>query len=156
LREDQTVVPGPPGRVRGEPGYYAWLVEGLDARPSVVQQTARVGSYTIVSAGTTVEADLRVPISELDGPVYEAADAQRWRVFSSLFSRDYLFPYFKSRRSALLELNREIRASRYAAFAEFAAWYYHDVITRVVALLDERGLVAVPEGSYRYAIRTSR
>ena len=158
LFEDKTLIPGPPERGRRGEGYYAWMLEGLDRPASVHRQSARVGRYTVFSVGTGVEEDLRVQIDELrsEGPVYEAEDAERWRLFASLFSRDYLFPHFKSMRGDLLDLHLGLRSARYTAFAEFAAWYYHDMTTRVVEALATGGRIAAPASSYKYAIRTGR
>jgi hypothetical protein len=158
LADDQTLIPGPPRRNRETGNYYAWLVESSGRAPLVGKQSDRVGAYTVYSVGTEREDNVRIQIEELrtEGPVFESEDAGRWRVFSSVFSRDYLLPYLKSRRSGLLDLHRRVRSSRYAAFAEFAAWYYQELATLVVDGLVERNDIAAPESSYKYAIRTAR
>jgi len=157
--DDQTLMPGPPRRGRGGTGYYAWLIEGTLPESAVIRQDARVGRYTVYSVGTGVQDEVRIQIQALrdeGSPVFEAADAERWRVFSSVFSRDHLFPYFKSRRSALLDLHGTLRSSRYAAFAEFVAWYYQGVVERTVRGLVAAGRIVRPESSFRYAMRTGR
>jgi hypothetical protein len=158
LMEDRTLMPDPPSR--GSSGdYYAWLVEGESPVAPIVTQSARVGRHTVYSVGTGIREDLRIPISELEAagsPVLEFEDAERWRVFSNIFSRDFLLPPLKARRAALLELHGEIRAGRYTAFAEFAAWYYQELVSRVVRSLVQEGYVVAPESAYTYAIRTGR
>lgn len=158
LMEDRTLMPGPPSRGPSG-GYYAWLIEGGSPVAPIVTQSARVGRHTVYSVGTGVHEDLRIPISELEAdgsPVLEFEDAERWRVFCSLFARDFLFPPLKARRNALLELHGTVRAGRYTAFAEFAAWYYQELVSRVGRSLVQQGYIVAPESSYTYAIRTGR
>lgn len=158
LMEDGTLMPGPPSRGPSG-GYYAWLVEGTSPVAPVVTQSARVGRHTVYSVGTGVHDDVRIPISELEAdgsPVLEFEDAERWRVFSNIFARDFLFPPLKARRGALLELHGTVRAGRYTAFAEFAAWYCQELVSRVVRSLEEQSYIVAPESTYTYAIRTGR
>jgi len=158
LLDDQTLIPGPPRRARRGEGYYAWMTEGTAPRPLVKRESARVGRYTVVSLGTAPEENPRIQIEDLrgQGPVFESQDAGRLRVFSSVFSRDNLFPYFKSRRGALLELHPQLRSARYTAFGEFAAWYYQMLVTQVTVALSESGRITPPESTYQYAVRTGR
>lgn len=158
LLEDQTLVPRPPRRGSRSDGYYAWLVEGNAPAPTVRRETARVGRYTVVSIGTGTEENLRIQIEELRGQglVLESQDADRWRIFASVFSRDHLFPYFKARRPELLDLHESVRSSRYTAFGEFAAWYYQMVVTRVTEMLVADGRITAPETRYKYAVRNGR
>jgi hypothetical protein len=158
LREDGTLVPAPPRRGRSGDAYYAWMIEGAGLIPPVRTRSDRVGRYTVYSVGTGVEENLRIQIEALrsEGPVFEPEDAERWRVFSSLFARDHLFPLLKSKRSGLLDLHRTVRSAGYAAFAEFAAWYYQELVSQAVGLLVAGGELVPPESSYKYAIRTGR
>lgn len=158
LMEDRTLMPFPPSR--GSSGeYYAWLIESGGSVVPIVTQSARVGRHTVYSVGTGVHQDLRIPISELEAggsPILEFEDAERWRVFCNLFARDFLFPPLKARRGALLELHGTVRAGRYTAFAEFAAWYYQELVSRVVRSLVQQSYIVAPESTYTYAIRTGR
>jgi hypothetical protein len=158
LLDEQTLIAGPPRRSRRGEGYYAWLIEGSDTAPLVQRESARVGRYTVVSVGTEPEENPRIQIDRLrgQGPVFESQDAQRWRVFGSVFARDNLLPYFKSRRSDLLGLHEGVRSARYAAFAEFATWYYHMIVAGVAETLDDAGRITAPESTYQYAVRTGR
>ena len=158
LYEDQTLMPPPPRRGRRGDGYYAWMIEGEVTPRLIVQQAARVGRYEVRSVGPVVEENPRIQIDTVaeSGPVYESEDARRWRVFVSVFSRDYLLPYIKSRRSGLIEITGGIEASRYTALAELFVWYYHSVVARVADFLVDTGRVELPESSYRYALRSAR
>ncbi len=158
--DDKTLLAGGEprrARRRGE-GYYAWMTEG-DAGPAhLVRQTRSAGRYQVVSVGTVPEENLRVRIDDLrsEAPVYESEDARKWRIFASVFSRDYLLPYFKSQRSTFISLHEQIRASRYTALAEFIAWYYQSVVADATARLVSTGHIEAPEASFKYAIQSRR
>jgi len=158
--DDRTLLAGSEprrARRRGQ-GYYAWMTEG-DAGPRhLVHQTRRVGRYQVVSVGSVPEENLLVRIDDLrlEAPVYENEDARKWRVFASVFSRDYLLPYFKSQRDRFIGLHEQIRASRYSALAEFIAWYYQSVVADVIAQFVSIELIEAPETSYKYAIQSRR
>jgi hypothetical protein len=134
------------------------MIEGEVVPRLVVQQSARVGRHEVRSIGPVVEENPRIQIEEVaaGGAVYESEDANRWRVFTSVFSRDYVLPYIKSRRQGLIELTGGVEASRYTALAELFAWYYNSVVTRVADVLVESGRIEAPETSYRYALRSAR
>ena len=158
--DDKTLLAGGAPRRAGRrgQGYYAWMTEG-DAGPNhLVRQTRRIGRYQVVSVGTVPEESLRVRIDDLrsEAPVYENEDARKWRVFASVFSRDYLLPYFKSERSNFISLHEQIRASRYTALAEFIAWYYQSVVADATARLVSTGHIEAPETSYKYAVQSRR
>ena len=158
LFDDQTLTPPPPRRGRRGTAYYAWMVEG-EANPTpIVIQSARVGRHEVFSVGPVPETTLRVQIDELAGvgPVYGSEDARRWRVFSSVFSRDYLFPYLKAQRGTLLDLHAEVESAGYTAFGEFVAWYYQALVGRVADSLAGRGRIDAPETSLKYALREAR
>jgi hypothetical protein len=158
LFEDQTLMPNPPRRGRRGVAYYVWMVEGATDDAYLVLRSDRVGRHEVFSVGPVADLDLRVQLDELaqDGPVYEAADARSWRVFTSTFSRDYLLPYLKSQRDGLRQVHSEIEASKYSAFGEFMAWYYQALICQVADSLDTLGLIETPETSFRYALRERR
>ena len=156
--DDKTMMPGPPKR-EGRSGYYIWFFEGEAPGPSrVYRGSERVGRYQVYAVGPTVEENVRVEIEELrqQAPVYEYDDARRWRSFGAAFSRDHLLPYFKAQRRRLLDLHSEIYASRYSAFSEFVAMYYHSVVSRVVDGLVRSGRIESPETTFRYALRSGR
>ena len=158
--DDRTLLAGGAPRRAGRrgQGFYAWMTEG-DAGPShLIRQTRRIGRYQVVSVGTVPEESLLVRIDDLrsEAPVYENEDARKWRVFASVFSRDYLLPYFKSERSNFISLHEQIRASRYTALAEFIAWYYQSVVADTTARLVSIGHIEAPETFYKYAIQSRR
>jgi hypothetical protein len=158
LFDDQTLMPGAPRRARRGEEYYAWMVEGEQNRSYMVRQTARVGRHQVFSVGPVAEENLRIQIDVLaqEGPVYETEDARRWRVFTRVFSRDYLLPYIKAQRSQFLELHSNIEASRYSALAEFVAWYYQELVHRTADSLVASGRIEAPGTSYKYALREPR
>ncbi len=158
LYDDQTLMPGAPRRARRGEEYYAWMVEGQENRSYMVRQRARVGRHQVFSVGPVAEENLRIQIDALaqEGPVYETEDARRWRVFTSVFSRDYLLPYIKSQRSQFLDIHSNIEASKYSALAEFVAWYYQELVQRTADSLVASGRIEAPETSYKYALREPR
>jgi hypothetical protein len=154
--DDKTLMPGPPRRKRRGSGFYAWLIEGDGGPEHIVRQSRQVGRHRVVSVGPVPSENLRVRLDDVTGPVYGDQDARRWRVFSSIFSRDHLLPFLKSKRSEFIELHESIRASKYSAFAEFLAWYYQSLVAGVTDNLVSSGLIKAPQDSYTYAIRSSR
>ena len=158
LYDDKTLMPTPPRRARRNEAYYVWMVEGEQNRDYLVRQTARVGRHQVFSVGPVAEDNLRIQIDELanEGPVYETEDARRWRVFASVFSRDYILPYLKAQRGDILDVHPEIEASRYSALAEFVAWYYQELVQRTADSLVVNGRIEAPETSYKYALREPR
>ncbi len=158
LFDDKTLLPGAPRRARRGDTYYAWMVEGEENRRYLVRQSARVGRHVVFAVGPVPEENLRIQIDAVaeEGPIYETEDARRWRVFASVFSRDYILPYIKSQRSDLLNVHSTIDASRYSAFAEFVAWYYQELVGRTADALAATGRIEAPETSYKYALREAR
>ncbi len=154
--DDKTLMPGPPRRARRGAGFYAWLIEGSGGPAHIYRQARQVGRHRIVSVGPAPEEDLRISLEDVDGPVYGDQDARRWRVFASIFSRDYVLPFLKSKRGEFIELHETVRASKYAAFAEFLAWYYQSLVAGVIDSLVSSGRIKAPETSYKYALRSSR
>jgi hypothetical protein len=158
LFDDKTLMPGAPRRARRGDTYYAWMVEGEENRNYLVNQTARVGRHQVFSVGPVTEENVRIQIDVVaqEGPVYETEDARRWRVFTSVFSRDYLLPYIKSQRSDFINIHSNIDASKYSALAEFVAWYYQELVERTAEYLVRSGRIEAPESSYKYALREAR
>jgi hypothetical protein len=155
--QDKTLMPPPPTRVRND-RFYAWLVESNPAAAGRLRREFRESNgYRIVTIGTSL-AEERLNIDDLRGKatVYDDDDARRYRVFMSLFSRDKLLPFFKTRRPELLRLGTQIESGRYTAFAEFFAWYYNALANMVVDGLVASGRIAAPEKVYTYAIRTAQ
>jgi hypothetical protein len=153
LYDDKTLMPSPPRRAGRNNGFYAWMTEG-DAGPrQLIHQTASVGRYEVVSIGPDAPAEPRVQISVLGetAPVYEYEDARRWRVFTSIMSRDELLPYLKTRRQSIIDLHVQTDAARYTAVAEFMAWFYVSAATEAVEILVDHGRIAPPASNYRYA-----
>ncbi len=113
LYDEGTLMPGPPRRARRGEGYYAWMVEGAEGHNYLVHQTARVGRHEVFSVGPVAEENLRIQLDDLaaEGPVYETEDARRWRIFTSVFSRDYLIPYLKTQRNDIFDIHSDIEAS---------------------------------------------
>ena len=154
--DDKTLMPGPPRRARRGAGFYAWLIEGDGGPEHIVRQSRQVGRHRVVSVGPVPAENLRIRLEDVTGPVYEDQDARRWRVFSSIFSRDHVLPFLKTKRSEFIELHEVIRASKYAAFAEFLAWYYQSLVAGVTDNLVSSGQIHAPQDSYTYALRSSR
>ena len=154
--DDKTLMPGPPRRARRGDGFYAWLIEGDGGPEHIARQSRQVGRHLVVSVGPVPEENLRIRIEDVTGPVYEDQDARRWRVFASVFSRDHILPFLKSKRKEFIELHESIRASKYAAFAEFLAWYYQSLVAGVTERLVSTGQISAPLDSYKYALRSSR
>lgn len=158
LFDDGTLLPGPPRRAGRRDAYYAWMTEGDAGPQQLTWQSAPVGRHRVYSIGPVAIDEPRAQISLLaeTDPVYEYDDARRWRVFSSVMSRDYLLPYLKSLRSELLDLHSDIDASKYSAFAEFVAWFYISTASEAADLLVEHGRVVPPQTEFRYALRSDR
>jgi hypothetical protein len=158
LFDDKTLMPAPPQRAGRRDSYYAWMTEGEAGPPQLIRQSAQVGRHLVISIGPVPVEKPRVEIRELavTDPVYEYDDARRLRVFGRVTSRDHLLPYFKTQRSAMLQLNSELEASKYTAFAEFVAWFYVSSATEAAGLLVERGRIRAPETSFRYAVLSDR
>ncbi len=158
LFDDKTLLPGAPRRARRGDTYYTWMVEGEENRSYLLRQTDRVGRHEVFSVGPVAEENVRIQIDVVaqEGPVYETEDARRWRVFTSVFSRDYLLPYIKSQRSNFLSIHSDIEASKYSALAEFVAWYYQELVQRTADSLVASGRLEAPETSYKYALREAR
>jgi hypothetical protein len=154
LYDDKTLMPPPPRRFKND-RFYAWLVESNPAAAGPVRREFRESNgYRIVTVGNAL-ADEKLNVEDLRGKatVYEDDDARRYRVFMSLFSRDELLPFFKSRRVEFLRLGTQVRSGSYTAFAEFFAWYYNAIANGVVDGLVAAGRIAAPEKLYTYAIR---
>ena len=158
LYDEGTLMPGPPRRARRGEGYYAWMVEGAEGHNYLVHQTARVGRHEVFSVGPVAEENLRIQLDDLaaEGPVYETEDARRWRIFTSVFSRDYLIPYLKTQRNDIFDIHSDIEASDYSAIGEFVAWYYQSLVERTADSLVASGRMAAPGTFFKYALRESR
>jgi len=155
--EDGTLMLNPPRR--GKAGrYYAWLVESNPSAMLRLKREIRESSgYRIVTIGQTLaEEKLNVDDLRGNGSVYDEADARRYRTFISVFSRDKLFPYFKSRRSEFVKSAALIEAARNIALAEFIAWYYFTVAGNVADELAAAKLISPPDTLYTYAIMAPR
>jgi hypothetical protein len=155
--DDKTLMPPGPRRVRND-RYYAWLVESNPGLAGTVRRELRESDgYRIITIGPALPEE-RLNVGDLRGnaTVYDDDDARRYRVFMSLFSRDKLLPFFKTRRDEFIRLGRLIESGRYTAFAEFFAWYYNAIANRVVDGLIADGRITPPEKLYTYAIRVAQ
>jgi DNA-binding MarR family transcriptional regulator len=152
--EDQTLMPSP--RRRGKTDrYFAWLVESNPAAAGKLRRELRESAgYRVVTIGTELAEDKRNP-DEMRGKdtVLEDADARKYRTFISVFTRDKLLPYFKSRRSEFLKLAPQLSSSGNIAFADFFAWYYNTMANGVADALAAQRRITPPEKLYTYAVK---
>src|SRR5262249_6111389 len=92
--EDQTIMPA--GRRRGKSDrYYAWLVESNpEAAGKLRRELRESAGYRVVTIGTALPEEKLNP-DDLRGKdtILEDADAQKYRRFIGVFSRDKLLPY---------------------------------------------------------------
>jgi hypothetical protein len=154
LLDDKTLLPGIRRRVKTD-RYYAWLVESNPAAAGKLRREVRESAgYRIITIGTAL-ADEKLNPDDLRGKatVLDDPDAQRYRTFISLLSRDKLLPYFKNRRDEFLKTGALISAGRYSAFAEFFAWYYNSIANGVTDALVAERRIAPPEKLYTYAVK---
>ncbi|PYR88990.1 MAG: hypothetical protein DMG19_07955 [Acidobacteria bacterium] len=103
--EDKTLMP-PPRRRGKSDRYFAWLVESnLEAAGKLRRELRESAGYRVVTIGTALPEEKLNP-DDLRGkdPIFEDADARKYRTFIGLFSRDKLLPYFKNRREEFLKL----------------------------------------------------
>jgi hypothetical protein len=152
--DDKTLMPPPPRRGKTD-RYYAWLVESNPVAAGRLRRELRESSgYRIVTIGTVLpEQKLNVDDLRGNSTVLEEADAQRYRAFIGIFSRDKLLPYFKTRREEFLKLGALISSGRYVAFGEFFAWYYNTLANFTADALVAAHRMAAPEKLYTYAVR---
>jgi hypothetical protein len=152
--EDQTLMPAPRRRGKSD-RYFAWLVESNPTAAGKLRRELRESAgYRIVTIGTEL-ADEKLNPDDLRGTdtILEDADARKYRTFISIFSRDKLLPYFKSRRSEFLKLGTLLSSGRNVAFAEFFAWYYNTLANGVADALVAEQRITPPEKLYTYAVK---
>ena len=152
--EDKTLMP-PPRRRGKSDRYFAWLVESnLEAAGKLRRELRESAGYRIVTIGTALPEEKLNP-DDLRGkdPIFEDAEARKYRTFIGLFSRDKLLPYFKNRREEFLKLGGLMSSGRYIAFAEFFAWYYNIIANQVTDALIAERRITPPEKLYTYAVK---
>jgi len=152
--EDKTLMP-PPRRRGKSDRYFAWLVESnLEAAGKLRRELRESAGYRVVTIGTALPEEKLNP-DDLRGkdPIFEDADARKYRTFIGLFSRDKLLPYFKNRREEFLKLGGLMSSGRYIAFAEFFAWYYNTIANQVTDALIAERRITPPEKLYTYAVK---
>ena len=152
--EDKTLMP-PPRRRGKSDRYFAWLVESnLEAAGKLRRELRESAGYRVVTIGTALPEEKLNP-DDLRGrdPIFEDADARKYRTFIGLFSRDKLLPYFKNRREEFLKLGGLMSSGRYIAFAEFFAWYYNIIANQVTDALIAERRITPPEKLYTYAVK---
>ena len=153
--EDKTLMPPPPRRGKGTDRYFAWLVESNPAAAGKLRRELRESAgYRIVTIGTLLP-DEKLNPDDLRGKntILEEADARKYRTFISVFSRDKLLPYFKSRRDEFFKLGSLLKAGGYSAAAEVFAWYYNAMANGVADTLVAERRIAAPEKVYTYAVK---
>ena len=152
--EDKTLMP-PPRRRGKSDRYFAWLVESNpEAAGKLRRELRESAGYRVVTIGTALPEEKLNP-DDLRGkdPIFEDADARKYRTFIGLFSRDKLLPYFKNRREEFLKLGGLMSSGRYIAFAEFFAWYYNIIANQVTDALIAERRITPPEKLYTYAVK---
>jgi len=152
--EDKTLLP-PPRRRGKSDRYFAWLVESnSEAAGKLRRELRESAGYRVVTIGTALPEEKLNP-DDLRGkdPIFEDADARKYRTFIGLFSRDKLLPYFKNRREEFLKLGGLMSSGRYIAFAEFFAWYYNIIANQVADALIAERRITPPEKLYTYAVK---
>ena len=152
--EDKTLLP-PPRRRGKSDRYFAWLVESnSEAAGKLRRELRESAGYRVVTIGTALPEEKLNP-DDLRGkdPIFEDADARKYRTFIGLFSRDKLLPYFKNRREEFLKLGGLMSSGRYIAFAEFFAWYYNIIANQVADALIAERRITPPERLYTYAVK---
>ena len=152
--EDKTLMP-PPRRRGKSDRYFAWLVESNpEAAGKLRRELRESAGYRVVTIGTALPEEKLNP-DDLRGkdPIFEDADARKYRTFIGLFSRDKLLPYFKNRREEFLKLGVLMSSGRYIAFAEFFAWYYNTIANQVTDALIAERRITPPEKLYTYAVK---
>ena len=152
--EDKTLMP-PPRRRGKSDRYFAWLVESNpEAAGKLRRELRESAGYRVVTIGTALPEEKLNP-DDLRGkdPIFEDADARKYRTFIGLFSRDKLLPYFKNRREEFLKLGGLMSSGRYIAFAEFFAWYYNIIANQVADALIAERRITPPEKLYTYAVK---
>jgi hypothetical protein len=155
LHEDKTLMPPGPRRVKGQ-RFYAWLVEGDPAMAGrLKRETRESGSFSIVTIGSGIPNE-RVTLDQIraqGGMVLEQEEANRLRRFVAVFARDRLLPYFRKTRADFLRVAALAESSRYAAFGEFFAWYYNQMVNAVAEEFVAARLITPPDLYYSYALR---
>lgn len=156
LYEDKTLMPPPPrrGKDRNE-RYFAWLVESNpEAAGKLRRELRESAGYRVVTIGTVLPEEKLNP-DDLRGKdtIFEDADALKYRRFISVFSRDKLLPFFKSRRPEFIKLGGSISSGHDVAFAEFFAWYYNTLANTVTDALAAGHRITAPEKLYTYAVK---
>jgi len=152
--EDKTLMP-PPRRRGKSDRYFAWLAESnSEAAGKLRRELRESAGYRVVTIGTALPEEKLNP-DDLRGkdPIFEDAEARKYRTFIGLFSRDKLLPYFKNRREEFLKLGGLMSSGRYIAFAEFFAWYYNIIANQVTDALIAERRITPPEKLYTYAVK---
>jgi hypothetical protein len=155
--EDQTLMVPPPRRA-GSQRYYGWLIEG-NARLAGLLRREQWESegYYLVSVGPAIPQN-RTPLGEVragNGMILDEAESRRYRSFLSVFARDRLLPFFKTRRSDIFAAIRQFEAGSYGARnTDIFSWYYDQLVNGVVEELVKQGKIKAPDGHYTYAVRT--
>lgn len=153
--EDKTLMPPPPRRGKGAERYFAWLVESNpEAAGKLRRELRESAGYRIVTIGAVLP-DGKLNPDDLRGKdtILEEADARKYRTFISVFTRDKLLPYFKTRRDEFFKLGGLIKAGGYSATAEFFAWYYNAMANGVAGALVAERRIAAPDKLYTYAVK---
>ncbi|PYS40670.1 MAG: hypothetical protein DMG14_09735 [Acidobacteria bacterium] len=152
--EDKTLMPPPPRRGKSD-RYFAWLVESNpEAAGKLRRELRESAGYRIVTIGTALP-DEKLNPDDLRGKdtILEDIDARKYRTFISVFSRDKLLPYFRSRRPEFIKLGGLLSSGRDVAFAEFFAWYYNTLANSVTDALVAEHRITPPEKLYTYAVK---
>jgi len=152
--EDKTLMPPPPRRGKSD-RYFAWLVESNpEAAGKLRGELRESAGYRIVTIGTALP-DEKLNPDDLRGKdtILEDIDARKYRTFISVFSRDKLLPYFRSRRPEFIKLGGLLSSGRDVAFAEFFAWYYNTLANSVTDALVGEHRITPPEKLYTYAVK---
>src|SRR3989454_2610523 len=152
--EDKTLMPPPRRRAKND-RYFAWLVESNpEAAGKLRRELRESAGYRIVTIGTALPED-RLNPDDIRGKdtILEDADARKYRTFISVFSRDKLLPYFRSRRPEFIKLGGLLSSGRDVAFAEFFAWYYNTLANSVSDALAADHRITPPEKLYTYAVK---
>jgi hypothetical protein len=151
--EDKTIMGPPPRRGKAD-RYYAWLVESdPEAAGKLRRELRESAGYRIVTIGTALPEEKLNPDDLQKETILEDADARKYRTFISVFSRDKLLPYFKSRRSEIVKLGSLLSSGRDVALAEFCAWYYNTVANATADALIADHRITPPEKLYTYAVK---
>jgi len=152
--EDQTLMAPPPRRGKTD-RYFGWLVESnAEAAGKLRRELRESAGYRIVTIGSAL-SESRLNPDDLKGKdtVLEDADARKYRLFISTFTRDTLLPFFKSRRPEFLKTAAMLSSGGDVSFSQFFAWYYNTISNGVTDALIRQGRITPPEKLYTYAVK---